>query len=146
MDKIEGRARLGLGVYLRNLHQSKTRFRHKVRTAVLLSGRTPQPRQIVAWKSQILHPWRCCVGPVMRNTYAAHTQHACCVTTQRCILQYFVLAGSKMVELCLEGWLSRNCVGEGAKHRKLQRCAAAQHAMLRACCVHVAYDETHATL
>ena len=23
MDKIEGRARLGLGVYLRNLHQSK---------------------------------------------------------------------------------------------------------------------------
>ena len=29
MDKIEGRARLGLGVYLRNLHQSKTRFRHK---------------------------------------------------------------------------------------------------------------------
>ena len=76
-------------------------------------------------------------GPVMRNTY---------VTTQRCILQYFVLAGCKMVELCLEGWLSRNCVGEDAKHRKLQRCAAAQHAMLRACCVHVAYDETHATL
>ena len=33
MDKIEGRARLGLGVYFRNLHQSKTRFRHKSDTA-----------------------------------------------------------------------------------------------------------------
>ena len=33
MDKIEGPARLGLGVYLRNLHQSKTRFRHKSDTA-----------------------------------------------------------------------------------------------------------------
>ena len=54
------------------------------------------------------------------------------------------------------------------QYRKLQRCAAAQHAMLRGCCVHVAcdmtlyglaprvqeayysvhvaYDETHATL
>ena len=67
-------------------------------------------------------------------------------TTQRCILQYSVPAGCKKVELCLEGWLSRKCVGEGAKYRKLQRCAAAQHAMLRGCCVHVAYDETHATL
>ena len=123
---------------------------YKVMTAVLLSGRTPQPRQILsllcAWKSPILHPWGCCVDSVMRNTYATRTQHACCVTTQRCILQYSVPAGCKKVELCLEGWLSRKCVGEGAKYRKLQRCAAAHHAMLRGCCVHVAYDETHATL
>ena len=97
-----------------------------------------------AWKSPILHPWGCCVDSVMRNSYATRTQHACCVTTQRCILQYSVPAGCKKVELCLEGWLSRKCVGEGAKYRKLQRCAAAQHAMLHGCCVHVAYDETHA--
>ena len=36
--------------------------------------------------------------------------------------------------------------GKSAKHRKLQRCVAAQHAMLRACCVCVAHDKTHATL
>ena len=48
------------------------------------------------------------------------------------------------MKLFLEGWLSRKCVGEGAKYRKLQRCAAAQHAMLRGCCVHVAYDRRNA--
>ena len=36
--------------------------------------------------------------------------------------------------------------GRSAKHRKLQRCVAAQHAMLRACCVCVAHDKTDATL
>ena len=89
----------------------------------------------------------CTPGDVARIlSCATPTQHACCVTTQRCMSQYSVPAGCKKVELCLEGWLSRKCVGEGAKYRKLQRCAAAQHAMLRGCCVHVAYDETHATL
>ena len=41
---------------------------------------------------------------------------------------------------------SGNLLGRSAKHRKLQRCVAAQQAMLRACCVCVAYDKTHATL
>ena len=41
---------------------------------------------------------------------------------------------------------SGNLLGRSAKHRKLKRCVAAQHAMLRACCVCVAYDKTHATL
>ena len=41
----------------------------------------------------------------------------------------------KKVELHLKDWLSRKC-GKSAKHRKLQRCVAAQHAI---CCVHVAY-------
>jgi len=36
--------------------------------------------------------------------------------------------------------------GKSAKHRKLQRCVAAQHAMLRACCICVAHDKTQATL
>ena len=56
-----------------------------------------------------------CHAQHLRNTHATRVlrDHA------RFILQYFVLAGCKMVELCLEGWLSRNCVGEGAKHRKL---------------------------
>ena len=36
--------------------------------------------------------------------------------------------------------------GRSAKHRKLQRCVAAQHAMLRGCCVCVADDKTHPTL
>ena len=133
--------------------KEKDPHHYKVMIAVLLSGRTPQPRQILSLlcieisNSTPLGMLRgFCHAQHLRNTHATRTQHACCVTTQRCILQYSVPAGCKKVELCLEGWLSRKCVGEGAKYRKLQRCAAAQHAMLRGCCVHVAYDETHATL
>ena len=57
-----------------------------------------------------------------------------------------LFAGRKKVELHLKDWLSRKMRGRSAKHRKLQRCVAAQHAMLRGCCVCVADDKTHATL
>ena len=45
-----------------------------------------------------------------------------------------------MVELHLKAWLSRKCIK--ARHRELQRCVAVQDAMLRACCVCVAYEKS----
>ena len=133
------------GTRLQTEQKGKGPAPHKVMTAVLLSGRTPQPRQILSLlcieisNSAPLGMLRgFCHAQHLRNTHATR------VLRDHATLYFTVLC--KKVELCLEGWLSRKCVGEGAKHRKLQRCAAAQHAMLRGCCVHVAYDETHATL
>ena len=84
---------------------------------------------------------------------ATHTQHArnmaCCAATQRCNLRCFALFPRIFgTASLLNGVLPflRPVRGRSAKHRKLQRCVAAQHAMLRACCVCVAYDKTHATL
>ena len=128
--------------------KEKDPHHYKVMTAVLLSGRTPQPRQILSLlrieisNSAPLGMLRgFCHAQHLRNTHATRV-----LRDHATLGEYSVPAGCKKVELCLEGWLSRKCVGEGAKYRKLQRCAAAQHAMLRGCCVHVAYDETHATL
>ena len=84
---------------------------------------------------------------------ATHTQHArnmaCCAATQRGNLRCFALLPRIFgTASLLNGVLPflRPVSGRSAKHRKLQRCVAAQHAMLRACCVCVAHDKTHATL
>ena len=84
---------------------------------------------------------------------ATHTQHArnmaCCAATQRCNLRCFALFPRIFGTASLSNGVLpflRPVSGRSAKHRKLQRCVAAQHAMLRACCVCVAYDKTHATL
>ena len=84
---------------------------------------------------------------------ATHTQHArnmaCCAATQRCNLRCFALfprifGTASLLNEVLP--FLHPVSGRSAKHRKLQRCVAAQHAMLRACCVCVAHDKTHATL
>ena len=96
-----------------------------------------------------LHPSQRCVGLVMRNTYATCTQHGVLRATQRCNLRCFALfprifGTASLLNEVLP--FLHPVSGRSAKHRKLQRCVAAQHAMLRACCVCVAYDKTHATL
>ena len=82
-----------------------------------------------------------------------HTQHirnmACCAATQRCNLRCFALlplTGRKKGRTPFKRLAVPKMRGRSAKHRKLQRCVAAQQAMLRACCVCVAHDKTHATL
>ena len=85
----------------------------------------------------------------MRNTYATCTQHGVLRATQRCNLRCFALfprifGTASLLNEVLP--FLHPVSGRSAKHRKLQRCVAAQHAMLRACCVCVAYDKTHATL
>ena len=84
---------------------------------------------------------------------ATHTQHArnmaCCAATQRCNLRCFALlplTGRKKGRISFKRLAVPKMRGRSAKHRKLPRCVAAQHAMLRACCVCVAHDKTHATL
>ena len=85
----------------------------------------------------------------MRNTYATCTQHGVLRATQRCNLRCFALfprifGTASLLNEVLP--FLHPVSGRSAKHRKLQRCVAAQHAMLRACCVCVAHDKTHATL
>ena len=93
----------------------------------------------------------CSVACVL--SYATHMQHArnmaCCAATQRCNLRCFALlplTGRKKDRTPFKRLAVPKMRGKSAKHRKLQRCVAAQHAMLRACCVCVAHDKTHATL
>ena len=103
---------------------------------------------------------------------ATHTQQArnmaCCAATQRGNLRCFALlpltgrkkgrtpfkrlaiskmrTGRKKGRTPFKRLAVPKMRGRSAKHRKLPRCVAAQHAMLRACCVCVAHDKTHATL
>ena len=81
---------------------------------------------------------------------ATHTARnmACCAATQRCNLRCFALFPRIFgTASLLNGVLPflRPVSGRSAKHCNLQRCVAAQHAMLRACCVCVACDKTHAS-
>ena len=111
---------------------------YKVMTAVLLSDRTPQPRQILSLlcmeisNSAPLGMLRgFCHVQHLRNTHATRVlrDHA------TLYLQYSVPAGCKKLELCLEGWLSRKCVG------KAPNIVNYSVARLRntLCCVGVAY-------
>ena len=62
------------------------------------------------------------------------------------ILRSGLFAGHKKGRPPLKRLAVPKMRGRSAKHRKLQRCVATQHAMLRGCCVCVADDKTHATL